>query len=145
MGDTGLLCAATFGNVQFDILQGNLEVNMGAITENVVAQELKAHGFDLFYLNTKRQGEIDFLVQDSSSVLPVEVKSGNSWTVHNALDKVMDVEEWKLGSAVVFCKGNVAREGNVTYLPLYMTMFLQAKQLQSGSVYEVDLSALSLR
>lgn len=145
MGDTGLLCAATFGNVQFDILQGNLEVNMGAITENVVAQELKAHGFDLFYLNTKRQGEIDFLVQDGNSVLPVEVKSGNSWTVHNALDKVMDVEEWKLGSAVVFCKGNVAREGNVTYLPLYMTMFLQAKQIQSGSVYEVDLSALSLR
>lgn len=59
MGDTGLLCAASMGNVQLDVLQGNLEANLGSITENVIAQELFAHGFDLHYFNSKGEGEVD--------------------------------------------------------------------------------------
>lgn len=51
MGDTGLLCAMGLENVQFDILQGNLAVNMGSVLENVFAQQLKANGFMLRYLN----------------------------------------------------------------------------------------------
>lgn len=142
MGDVGLLCAAMFGNAQFALLQGDLEVNRGAITENVVAQELRAHGFDLFYLNTKRQGEVDFLVQDGARVLPVEVKSGNDWTTHRALDNVLDVNEWAIDEALVLCKGNVSQAGKITYLPLYMSMFLEPASLPEKLVYEVDLTSL---
>ncbi len=142
MGDVGLLCASSLGNVQFDILQGDLEVNMGSIVENVVAQELVAHGFNLHYFNSKRQGEVDFVVQRGKAALPIEVKSGNDWQRHRALSNILDVEEWGIERAYVLCKGNVAREGKVTYLPLYMTMFLEQEHLPEGMRYEVDLSAL---
>ena len=39
MGDTGLLCASCMENIQFELLQGNMEVNMGSILENVLAGE----------------------------------------------------------------------------------------------------------
>ena len=142
MGDTGLLCAASLGNVQFDLLNGNLDVNMGAIAENVVAQELRAHGFALHYFNSKRQGEVDFVVQDGKSVLPIEVKSGSDWTKHKALENVMAVKEWGLTEAYVLCKGDIERQGAVTYLPLYMAMFIAPAPLPKTAVYEVDLSAL---
>lgn len=45
MGDTGLLCASCMENIQFELLQGNMEVNMGSILENVFAQIIKANGF----------------------------------------------------------------------------------------------------
>lgn len=77
MGDTGLLCAASLDGAQFDVLQGNLSVNMGSIAENVIAQELRARGFGLHYFNAKRVGEIDFVVQRGGAVLPIKVKSGN--------------------------------------------------------------------
>ena len=51
--DTGLLCAASMGNIQFDILSGDLSVNMGSILENVFAQELVSNGFLLRYFNKK--------------------------------------------------------------------------------------------
>lgn len=53
MNDTGLLCAMGMENIQFDILQGNMSVNMGSVLENVFAQTLKANGFVLRYLNKK--------------------------------------------------------------------------------------------
>ncbi len=143
MNDTGLLCTASMSNVQFDLLNGNLDVNMGSITENVVAQELRAHGFSLHYFNSKRQGEVDFVVQTGKKALPIEVKSGEGWNRHKALDNVLGVREWNLDEALVLCKGNVSRRGSVTYLPLYMTMFLEPETMPSSLVYEVDISALA--
>ena len=42
MGDTGLLCASCMENIQFELLQGNMDVNMGSILENVFAQIIKS-------------------------------------------------------------------------------------------------------
>lgn len=142
MGDIGLLCAASMGNVQFDVLRGDLEVNMGALTENVIAQELHAHGFDLHYFNATRHGEVDFVVQDGRRVIPLEVKSGNDWSRHKALDNVLAVADWHLDEAYVLCKGNIRQEGLVTYLPLYLCMFLRPTPLPASMLHEVDLSAL---
>ena len=144
MGDVGLLCAASMGNVQLDLLQGNIDVNMGSIVENAVAQELRAHGFAIYYFNSSRTGEVDFVVQDGKAVIPIEVKSGNDWTAHKALNNVMDVKEWGIEKAFVLCKGNIARSGNITYLPLYMTMFFEPTPLPEMLTYEVDLSALQM-
>ncbi|MFR6378858.1 MAG: DUF4143 domain-containing protein [Evtepia sp.] len=68
------------GNVQFALLHGDLQINMGSILENVVAQELKAHGFQLNYYDGKKTGEIDFSVlQNGMQVDPAEVmKSGKA-------------------------------------------------------------------
>ena len=142
MNDTGLLCSASMSNVQFPILNGDLDVNMGSIMENVVAQELRAQGFELHYFNTKRYGEVDFVVQTGGEVLPIEVKSGNDWDSHKALDNVLGVPEWGLKQAYVLCKGNIRQDGAVVYLPLYMSMFIRPQKLPQEMTYEVDLSAL---
>ena len=45
MNDVGLLCASCMENIQFDLLMGNVEINMGSILENAFAQNLKSNGF----------------------------------------------------------------------------------------------------
>lgn len=145
MGDTGLLCASCLENVQFSILQGNVQVNMGSILENVMAQQLRSQGFDLRYFDSKHLGELDFVLQDGSKVNVLEIKSGNDYKKHAALNKVAAVEEWNFGRLLVFCKGNVEREDKITYLPWYMVMFLEVAQIPLGSVHELDLSVLQVK
>ena len=117
MNDTGLLCAMGMENIQFDILQGNMSVNMGSVLENVFAQTLKANGFVLRYLNKKSVGELDFVVQHGNKVVPVEIKSGKDYKKHAALDKALNVKEWGLEEGIVFCSGNIERDEKTLYLP----------------------------
>ena len=142
-GDTGLLCALSMDNIQFSILQGNLNVNMGSLLENVMAQMLVANGFALHYFDAKKYGELDFVIQRGSSIDLIEVKSGADYKKHAALDRIMNVENWKTTQAIVFCRDNVQISDDVLYLPWYMAVFYRQKQISEGSVYKVDLSSLS--
>lgn len=144
MGDTGLLCAACMQNIQFDLLQGNISVNLGGILENVFAQELHANGFALHYYSLLKHGEVDFVVQDGSQVLPLEIKSGSNYKSHRALDNTLSVDEWKLGQAFVFCKGNVQTDGLVTYLPWYLAMFLKPQAEPKSFTHTVDITNLEV-
>ncbi len=144
MGDTGLLCAACMENVQFAILQGDLSINMGSILENVIAQVIKCNGFNLNYYDSKKHGEIDFVIQNGTHVDLIEVKSGNDYKQHSALNKVLKVDEWKFKSAYVFCKGNIETTESVVYLPWYMIMFYKPQVLQENFIYEIDLSGLNV-
>ena len=142
MGDTGLLCAACMENVQFGILNGDLQINMGSILENMIAQQLRSNGFHLNYYDGKKTGEIDFVIQNGMGVDLVEVKSGNDFKVHSALNKICKVEGWTFDHATVFCKGNVETDSGVQYYPWYMIMFMTAYQAPKEMKYEIDLSAL---
>ena len=144
MGDTGLLCAASMDNIQFSLLQGDMDINMGSVLENVMAQSIHSNGYSLNYFDSKKYGEIDFVIQNGMGVDLLKIKSGNSYTSHRALNKLLDVAEWKFRQALVFCKGNVAQEGRITYLPWYMIMFYRLKQIPQNSKFEMDLSALNL-
>ena len=142
-GDTGLLCAACMENVQFGILNGELQINMGSILENMIAQQLKSNGFNLNYFDGKRTGEIDFVIQNGMRIELVEVKSGNDYKIHSALNKIRKIEGWKFGKASVFCKGNVESDNGVWYYPWYMIMFEKPFQTPREMKYEIDLSALT--
>ena len=142
MGDTGLLCASCMENIQFELLQGNMEVNMGSILENVFAQAIKCNGFFLNYFDSKKYGELDFVIQNGLKVDILEIKSGNDYKKHAALNKVTAVEKWIFGRKIVFCKGNVEKEGNIEYFPWYMVMFYQREREPEGFIYKVDLSGL---
>lgn len=137
--DTGLLCAASMGNIQFDILAGDLSVNMGSILENVFAQELVSKGFKLRYFNKKNIGEIDFVVQQGKNAVPLEIKSGNDFDKHKALDNVLSKAEWKIDRGIVFCKGNISSENNITYLPWYMSMFFKQETLPEHLKVDLDI------
>ena len=46
------------------ILNNQESINLGTVYESLVASELKAHGFNLFYYDKKTNGEVDFLIDD---------------------------------------------------------------------------------
>lgn len=142
MGDVGLLCAACMENVQFSILQGDLEINMGSILENVIAQQMKSAGLSLHFFDSKKYGELDFVVQNGLHIELVEVKSGKDYKKHAALDKVRQVSEWHAERSYVFCQGNIEEDDGVIYLPWYEIMFLKPNQLPESLTFEVDLSSL---
>ena len=142
MGDTGLLCAACMENIQFDVLQGNLEVNLGSILENIMAQAIKGNGYDLHYYDSKKIGEIDFVIQNGTKVDILEIKSGNDFKKHPAVNKIREVPSWDFGKVLVFCKGNVEKDGDVVYLPWYMIMFYKPEQVLQNQIFEVDLNEL---
>lgn len=58
------------------------------------------------------------------SVMPVEVKSGKTYKRHSALNKLLNVENYGIDSAIVLYEGNVRVEGKISYLPVYFASFL---------------------
>ena len=131
LNDTGLLCAMGTENTQFEILRGNLSVNFGSIMENVFAQQLKSNGFSLRYFNKRNVGEVDFVLQQNTEVVLVEIKSGNDYKQHAALNNTMKVKEWNLKKAIVFCQGNVEKDKDIVYMPWYMIMFLKQNKIMA--------------
>ena len=142
MGDTGLLCAACMSNIQFAILHGDVNINMGGVLENVIAQSLICNGFSLHYFDSKKYGEVDFVIQNGTGTDLLEVKSGADYKKHPALNKVAAVENWNFGQKLVFCRGNVEESDGILYLPWYMAMCYRPDSLPVGSIYEIDLSGL---
>lgn len=130
--DVGLLACQYAAGFQLQIVTGQLNVNFGAIFENFAAQQLKANGFDLHYFNSKKQGELDFMVEFYGKVMPLEIKSGKDYKRHNALVNVMDNNEYGIETAIVFSSGNVERNGKIRYLPIYMLMYLQLPEIEDS-------------
>ena len=113
-------------------------INLGSLYESAVAQELKAHYNKLFYYDNKQKGEVDFLVDDSStmSVLPVEVKSGKDYMVHSALNNLMAVPDYHIASSIVFSNDREVRtKGNILYLPIYYVMFMENRMPERKDLY----------
>ena len=130
-GDVGLLVSQFVDTgIREKLLNDEKEVNYGAPYENVAAQELIAHGFgdELFYYNSKKHGEVDFLVMLNNEVLPIEIKSGKSKESqiynHGALNNL--IKNYNYPIAYVFGETNVIKENDVVYqLPIYMIEFLR--------------------
>lgn len=142
--DVGLLAYQYADGIQLRILRGEANINHGAIYENVVAQELLAHGFEhLYYFNNKKQGEVDFVLEKGDgTILPVEVKSGKDYAFHLALNNILSNAEYNIPEAIVLCNDNVRVDGKVVYLPVYTAMFLQRKREINAGEYIPDISAL---
>lgn len=145
--DTGLLMAMLGPGTQFKVLQGELNINWGAILENVFAQILTANGFDTLYYEKAKHGEVDFVVQKDGKVIPIEAKSGRIFRAHASLDNVMKVKEWGLDFAYVFCRDNTAVEVSIpegrdiecaiAYMPWYMIAFLRPDEFPESFIVEL--------
>ena len=139
--DVGLLASQYAQGIQLKILNNENGINFGAIFENTVAQELKAHNFKLFYFNNKKQGELDFVIKLDDEIVPIEVKSGKDYERHNALKNVLANPDYDIKKAYVLCNDNIKETGKITYLPIYMTMFIQNSVLPDF-VYKIDLKGM---
>ena len=124
LSDVGLLTTIYGKATKLKIVNGAAGINKGGIFENVVAQELTAHGYASYYYVSKKFGELDFVLEHDGHVLPIEVKSGKDYTRHSALDNVLNVEEYGISEALVFSSANISVDGKVVYYPVYMAMFL---------------------
>ena len=150
--DIGLLACQYAEGFQLRIIrsaEGRLQgkkdekgINFGSIFENMVAQELQAHGFELYYFNSKKQGELDFIIEKDGQALPIEVKSGKDYQRHNALSNVMCNADYAIPRAIVFCNDNVSMSDNIVYLPIYMVTFLK-KEVIGEVIYDLDLEGIT--
>lgn len=128
LNDVGILSGIFYKNNIKAIMSDESSVNLGAVYETVVAQELHAHGFRLYYYDNKKNGEVDYLIDDSDnlSVIPLEVKSGKDYTVHSALDKFLSIDDYDVKRAYVLSnEQNVFKENGITYIPIYYVMFFE--------------------
>ena len=137
LNDVGILTALLYHNNIKPILNDINSINLGSVYESVIAQELKAHGHKLFYYDNRKKGEVDFLIDnnDLMSVMPIEVKSGKDYTVHSALGRLLDNEEYNISSGIVLSNERiVSKKGKVTYMPIYYVMFLDNSELKPEDV-----------
>lgn len=138
MNDVGMLSSRLYQYNIRPVLNDIAGINLGSLYESAVAQELKAHYNKLFYYDNKQKGEVDFLVDDSStmSVLPVEVKSGKDYMVHSALNNLMAVPDYHIASSIVFSNDREVRtKGNILYLPIYYVMFMENRMPEREDLY----------
>lgn len=138
LNDVGLLTQVLYGNNINAVLLDTRSVNLGTVYESVVAQELHAHGFPMYYYDNKKIGEVDFLVDDfdTLSPLPIEVKSGKDYTSHSALNKFLGNSEYGISKAIVFSnEGNVVMKNGIAYMPVYYCMFLSHSGDDSGDMF----------
>ena len=142
LSDTGILTTLYGRATKMQLLSDNQDINHGSLYENAVAQELKAHGFKLYYYNSKKFGELDFVIEYKGKVLPIEVKSGKSYQRHSALSNIMEISNYSIEEAFVLSNYNVEVKGNLVYYPIYMLMFISDVEVKMPTIEIGDLSVL---
>lgn len=128
LNDVGILTSILYGNNIRAVLDDERSINLGSVYETVVASELIAHGYKLFYYDNRDKGEVDYLIDDydSLSVVPVEVKSGKDYTVHSALSNFTKNEAYNLKKAYVLSnEREVIKKDKIIYMPIYYVMFFE--------------------
>ena len=129
LNDVGILTGILYGNNIRAVLEDQKSINLGSVYETVVASELIAHGHNLFYYDNRSKGEVDYLIDDYSSlsVVPVEVKSGKDYTIHSALNTFVQNDDYNIKKAYVVSNERTVRQnGKIIYIPIYYVMFLDA-------------------
>lgn len=134
LNDVGILTGILYGNNIRAVLDDQKSINLGSVYETVVASELIAHGHNLFYYDNRQKGEVDFLIDDYSSLsaVPVEVKSGKDYTIHSALNTFVQNEDYHVKKAYVVSNERAVQvKGKIIYIPIYYVMFLNANSVTS--------------
>ncbi len=123
--DVGLLTSEYGMATKNMLITKDQSLNAGGIYENAVAQELVSKGFNLYYYNSNRLGELDFVIERDGKALPIEVKSGKDYTIHSAMTNCLNNTEYNMDEGIVLANCNVSKKDKITYLPVYMAMFLE--------------------
>lgn len=126
LNDVGILTGILYGNNIRAVLDDEKSINLGSVYESVVASELAAHGHKLFYYDNRNKGEVDYLIDDydNLSAVPIEVKSGKDYTVHSALNNLVNNDDYHVKRAYVLSnERTIKTNGKIIYLPIYYVMF----------------------
>jgi predicted AAA+ superfamily ATPase len=116
--DVGLLAAMTDLEAK-TLLGGNsiFQEFKGALTEQYVFQELKAHDQIVYYWSAENaQSEIDFLLQISDQIIPIEVKSEENL---KAKSLKFFLEKFKPEIAIRTSLSDFRKQDRMINIPLY--------------------------
>lgn len=137
LNDVGLLTNIFYGTNINAILNETKSVNLGSVYETVVATELIAHGYNLFYYDNKDKGEGDYIIDDyqNLSTLPIEVKSGKDYSIHSALNNLVSNDAYNIQKAYVLSNERLIKQKEkIIYLPIYYVMFI-GNDFKEGDLY----------
>ena len=125
-GDTGLLIGSLDEESQSDLRNNqNFGTYKGALYENIVAEMLTKAGFDLFfYRDEQSKIEMDFIIRDEKSIIPVEVKAGDNATY--SLNRLIEEKQYKnIKYGIKLCNKNIGFNGKFYTFPYFMTFMLK--------------------
>ncbi len=139
MGDTGLLVTQYMKNakdtgedIYKDLIFDHLSIDQGMLYENIVAQTLRANGRQLYFhefryqeddSSQEKKYEIDFMIVRKKKVCIIEVKS-SGYKSHKSFDNFIKKYNIKSEERFIIYTKELRVEGQITYLPIYMTFCL---------------------
>ena len=135
--DPGLLTSALYRSNPVPVLNTESGINLGSVYECAVACQLAANDNHLFYYDNRSRGEVDFLVDDYSSlsVVPIEVKSGKDYKRHVAISRFVSTSEYGIKHGYVLSNNReVETDGKLNYIPIYYTIFIDNRLQANGPV-----------
>jgi len=124
MFDTGLLTSMSYEGIQFEVLNGDIEINEGSIIENALASAFFKNGIQLRYYDRKKPTsmELDFVLQIGKQIRIIESKSGIDFFKHPSLSRI--IKEKDVENPIVFCINNIKMENDILYLPYYLSFLI---------------------
>ena len=124
--DTGLLIGSLDEEVQDDLRNNeNFNTYKGAIYENIIADMLVKQGYELFfYKNDHKRIEINFIVRDKNSLIPIEVKANDNKTI--SLNNLINSSSYpNIKYGIKLCNKNIGFNGKIYTFPYFLTFLLK--------------------
>ena len=107
------------------IILDDMKIYKGIITENYVANQLKANGIDLLYWKGNRDSEIDFLISTKNDgIIPIEVKAIDN-TQPKSLKVYNDLYHPKYMIRISLKDFGYNPTTNIKSIPLYATFLIK--------------------
>lgn len=124
--DTGLLIGSLDEEVQDDLRNNeNMNTYKGALYENIVGDMLVKERYNLyFYKDDSKKIEMDFMIRDKNSLIPIEVKANDNAT--NSLNNLINSATYKdIKYGIKLCNKNIGFNGKFYTFPYFLTFLLK--------------------
>ena len=118
MFDSGILAGQFSDRDISQFAQGNMGMYKGMLYENVVAQMLAAIGREAYYYEPNTSSEIDFITEDETGIVPIEIKGGLH-TRSKSFDNFIKNHDVKKAYRFSHKNIGISGDGITKYLPLY--------------------------
>lgn len=117
MGDTGML--SMHSGLPAQMILSSIETNntfLGGMAENFVAQQFTARQIPLFYWKSDDTAEIDFVLQQGTDIIPVEVKKG---VRTRSASIAIFTKKYNSPFAIRISQKNFGFQNNIRSVPFY--------------------------
>lgn len=124
--DAGLLIGSLDEETQEDLRNNeNMNTYKGALYENIIGDMLVKAGYQLyFYKDDSKKIEMDFMIRDKQSLIPVEVKANDNATI--SLNNLINNNLYKdIKYGIKLCNKNIGFNGKFYTFPYFLTFLLK--------------------